>query len=198
MQGKTAKDEEASNSHTYMFWEQVPQQQHPLHSFSEMHIQTHLMIVFSSTSLWNGSNSTSQKQNRGIQKRQCDIIIHNTRFSRTLMSSLSLLALIYGVEEASSGLNNAHMFTLQLFISSSFLSVFLHQELSKADSRRLSGLRHHSVSFLQPVGCWLFLLGGFRKKAGHHDLRCSSGLLQLFQASLPPWWFSVVSFPSCW
>ncbi len=32
----------------------------------------HLMIVFSSTSLWNGSNSTSQKQNRGIQNRQCD------------------------------------------------------------------------------------------------------------------------------
>jgi hypothetical protein len=31
-----------------------------------------LMIVFSSTSLWNGSNSTSQKQNRGIQNRQCD------------------------------------------------------------------------------------------------------------------------------
>jgi hypothetical protein len=100
--------------------------------------------------------------------------------------SLSLLALIYGVEEASSGLNNAHRFTLELLIFSSFLSVFLHQELSKADSRRLSGLRHHSVSFLQPAGCWLFLLGGFRKKAGHHDLRCSSGLLQLFQASLLP------------
>ncbi len=93
-----------------------------------------------------------------------------------LSVSLSLLALIYGVEEASSSLNNAHRFTLELLISSSFLSVFLHQELSKADSRRLSGLRHHSISFLQPAGYWLFLLGGFRKKVGHHDLRCSSGL----------------------
>jgi hypothetical protein len=44
----------------------------------------------------------------------------------------------------------------------------------------------------------LFLHWGFRKKVGHHDLRCSSGLLQLFQASLLLWWFSVVSFPSCW
>jgi hypothetical protein len=70
-----------------------------------------------------------------------------------LFVSLSLLVLIYGVEEASSGLNNAHRFTLELLISSSFLSVFLHQELSKADSRRLSGLHHHSVSFLQPAGC---------------------------------------------
>jgi hypothetical protein len=72
---------------------------------------------------------------------------------------------------------------LELLISSSFLFVFLHQELSKADSRRLSGLRHHSLSFLQPAGCWLFLLGGFRKKVGHHDLRC---LLSKFRFSSIP------------
>ncbi len=77
---------------------------------------------------------------------------------------VSLLALIYGVEEASSGLNNAHRFKLELLVSSSFLSVFLHQELSKAYSQRLSGLRHHSVSFLEPAGCWFFFLEASERK----------------------------------
>ncbi len=81
-----------------------------------------------------------------------------------LSVSLSLLALIYGVEEASSGLNNAHRFQLELLVSSSFLSVFLHQELSKAYSQRLSGLRHHSVSFLEPAGYWFFFLEASDRK----------------------------------
>ncbi len=71
---------------------------------------------------------------------------------------LSLLALIYGVEEARSGLNNAHRIKLELLVSSPFLSVFLNRELSKAHSQRLSGLRHHSVSFLEPADCRFFFL----------------------------------------
>jgi hypothetical protein len=98
--------------------------------------------------------------------------------------SLSLLALIYGVEEASSGLNNAHRFQLEFLVSSFFLSVFSSPGLCSFTASLWSS---SSLSFfLRARWLLVLLLGGFRKIAGHHDLRCSSGLLQLFQASLLP------------
>jgi hypothetical protein len=93
----------------FLFWKSLQSPHIPLRAFLLLHHNSVCVCVSLSVSLFD-----------------CVSVCLSLCVPLSVSVSLSLLALIYGVEEASSGLNNAHRFTLELLISSSFLSVFLH------------------------------------------------------------------------